>query len=327
MLSDEERKQQQRKQQRHQEEARRDEQNPFRIARPSIALHMIRHAESANNEVYRNAKFLYRGGTNEFDEVGCMAYISENRRADPDLSTKGFQQADVLADDYLVPHLENQASHPVRILCSPMRRTLLTIKPTLERLHERKLQPQDRTATASAVHIIVIAFYHETEGCHLRGKSDPGMNPTQIRELFKDCVNDPIHDIEFVGFASPDTGWYAHGTGPESRAEAEQRAAKFCLWLTEYLDHQLLQEDSDLFDAGILMEGEDQEDEHDRHQRRIRRRRTTLAIGHGDFMSSVLKRLVSGFGHVVETEGTPHRSAFAHFNTGITELEYFGHGR
>jgi N-acetylglutamate synthase-like GNAT family acetyltransferase len=30
---------------------------------------------------------------------------------------------------------------------------------------------------------------------------------------------------------------------------------------------------------------------------------------------------------MVETEGIPHRSAFAHFNTGITELEYFGHGR
>ena len=52
-----------------------------------------------------------------------------------------------------------------------------------------------------------------------------------------------------------------------------------------------------------------------------------LLVGHGDFMSLLLKRIISGFGHYVETEGVPHRSGMIHFNTGITELEYFGHGR
>lgn len=47
-------------------------------------------------------------------------------------------------------------------------------------------------------------------------------------------------------------------------------------------------------------------------------------VGHGDFMSLVLKRIVAGFGHSVEKEKVPHRSAFVHNNTGITELEYFG---
>jgi hypothetical protein len=32
----------------------------------------------------------------------------------------------------------------------------------------------------------------------------------------------------------------------------------------------------------------------------------------------VLKRIVAGFGHAVEEEGVPHRSAFVHYNTGIT---------
>ena len=41
-------------------------------------------------------------------------------------------------------------------------------------------------------------------------------------------------------------------------------------------------------------------------------------------MSLVLKRIVAGFGHSVEKEKVPHRSAFVHNNTGITELEYFG---
>ena len=30
---------------------------------------------------------------------------------------------------------------------------------------------------------------------------------------------------------------------------------------------------------------------------------------------------------MVEQKGIPHRSAFVHFNTGITEVEYFGKGR
>ena len=44
-------------------------------------------------------------------------------------------------------------------------------------------------------------------------------------------------------------------------------------------------------------------------------------------MSLVLKRIVAGFGHAVEVPGIPHQSAFVHWNTGITELEYFGQGR
>ena len=28
--------------------------------KPTIALHLIRHAESGNNEVYRNARYIYR---------------------------------------------------------------------------------------------------------------------------------------------------------------------------------------------------------------------------------------------------------------------------
>lgn len=73
--------------------------------------------------------------------------------------------------------------------------------------------------------------------------------------------------------------------------------------------------------------GEEHEQCHDRLGARTRRRRTAIFVGHGDFMSLVLKRIVAGFGHAVEKEKVPHRSAFVHFNTGITELEYFGDGR
>jgi N-acetylglutamate synthase-like GNAT family acetyltransferase len=44
-------------------------------------------------------------------------------------------------------------------------------------------------------------------------------------------------------------------------------------------------------------------------------------------MSLVLKRIVAAYGYQVEQTGVPHRAAFVHWNTGITELEYFGQGR
>ena len=134
--------------------------------RPSIHLHLIRHAESNNNEVYRNARYIYRGGTPEFDEPGWFHYVETNRSADPCLSQKGYQQAQKLAN-YMVPHLENQASNPVQIITSPMRRTLETIQPTLEALRQ-----QQNGGTIPKAHIIVNAFYHESEGCHI--KETPG---------------------------------------------------------------------------------------------------------------------------------------------------------
>lgn len=228
--------------------------------------------------------------------------METHRKADPGLSDKGRQQAKLLAD-YLIPHIENQASHPIRIITSPMRRTLETIRPTLEGLQQtttlRDLHPK--------VHIIVCAFYHESEGCHIKDKPEEGMNPDEIRELLKNCVQNVEGDIEFVGFPDPNRGWYVLGTGPETRALSEARASKFYLWFNEYLDGQLAVKDHDLFDAGVSIEGEEDEDENDKHSKRIRRRRTALLIGHGDFMSLVMKRLIAGYGHSVEHEGIPHR--------------------
>lgn len=139
------------------------------------------------------------------------------------------------------------------------------------------------------------------------------MNPDQIRELLKDCIHSD-NDIEFVGFPNPKQGWYAMGKGAETRVESEVRAAKFFLWFCEYLDTQLSKIDHDLFDAGVQIEGEEHEDEHDKHALRIRRRRTALVIGHGDFMSLVMKRIVSGYGHFVETKGISHRKCYFVFS-------------
>eukprot|EP00978_Attheya_sp_CCMP212_P026847 scaffold89037_cov40-Attheya_sp.AAC.2 len=211
---------------------------------------------------------------------------------------------------------------------------------------------------------------------------EAGMNQPQIKSVLSGFGVES-EDILFEGFPEdPLDGWYCHGTGFETRLESETRASKFYLWLCEFLDQQLKlgneqedptcdnnnDDDDDVFDAGVSVPGEEHEEEHDKFSTRHRRRRTTILVGHGDFMALVLKRIISGFGHYVgkfiiekggqantpaytfsehqflttwiiitlfhylpcnkpETEGVSHRSAFVHFNTGITELEYFGHGR
>lgn len=78
------------------------------------------------------------------------------------------------------------------------------------------------------------------------------------------------------------------------------------MWLCEYLDDQLKQPQEDVFDAGVAIPGEEDENDHDKLSPRQRPRRTVLLIGHGDFMSLVLKRIAAGFGHWVENEGIPH---------------------
>ena len=254
------------------------------IVRRSIGIRMIRHAESKNNEVYRDARRLFKGGTDEFDTNGWVKYVDENRSHDPSISSTGEIQAEALKT-YLVPHLDNQASHPVRIITSPMRRTMETILPTL-----RELKGDAK--------IIVNGLYFESEGCHIKDEPLPGMNQHEIKEFLSSATAST--PPEFIGFdEDPSAGWYAYGTGPETRAESEERAVAFYTWLCDYLDLQLQSDDHDLFDAGVALPGEAHEIESDKLSPRLRRRRTAVLIGHGDFMSLVLKRIVAGFGHSI----------------------------
>ena len=298
-------------------------------ARRSISVKLIRHAESQNNRVYRDARYIYRGGTPDYDAIGWQNYIDTHRQADPGLSTLGHKQAQLLAD-YLVPHLVHQAHHPVHILVSPMRRTCLTLQPTLAGLLEH---------SNDICQVTVHGFFFESEGCHANDVPEEGMNPAQIHDVLYPSQLQPQPPVvtDYIGFPANDDdnndktrGWWMHGTGPETRAESERRAAKFYVWLCEHLDQQLALPHHctpGIFDAGVSIPGEEKENEHDKHAPKLRRRHTQLLVGHGDFMSLVLKRIVAGFGHAVESPGIPHRSAFVHCNTGMTELEYFGHGR
>ena len=160
----------------------------------------------------------------------------------------------------------------------------------------------------------------ESDGCHTKDKPEEGMNPEQITQLLHANLADHAQKqrcrLEFVGFPTDDPthGWYSHATGAETRAQAETRAAKFYLWLCHALDVALSTAPtaSDIFDAGVRIAGEEEEVDFDYFAPRLRRRRTYLLVGHGDFMSLVLKRIMAGYGYAIEHEGIPHRSAMVH---------------
>eukprot|EP00978_Attheya_sp_CCMP212_P026846 scaffold89037_cov40-Attheya_sp.AAC.1 len=159
-------------------------------SKPSISVRFVRHAESQNNQVYRDARRVYRGGTPEFDLEGWTNYVNERRRADPDLSETGRLQTQKLAS-YLAPHLHNQASHPVRIIVSPMLRTLQTIAPTLEALKLRHTQeasilssstPPGEAPPPPRLRAIIHGFYHESEGCHIRDTPGKSLGSNRMSE-------------------------------------------------------------------------------------------------------------------------------------------------
>lgn len=266
--------------------------------RRSISVRLIRHAESQNNAVVTDAVKLFKAGTPESDLEGLKAYYQKHRQADPDISEIGKKQAQKLAE-HLGPQLIDQSVKPVRFVISPMRRTIETILPTLEMLTKNERDACD---------VMIHGFYFETEGCHTNDKPEPGMNAAQINEKLLNPVG--VMNASYEGFHNgQDNGWYSHAKdASETRPQSEERAAKFYTWMTEYLDMQ-------------LKEAEEQE------ENGAEGRHSAIFVGHGDFMNLVLKRVTAGFGYSVEKEGVTHRSAFVHFNTGITELEYFGKGR
>jgi len=157
---------------------------------------------------------------------------------------------------------------------------------------------------------VVNAKYYEVEGCHEGGEPRSGKNGPGAQEylLSEPLPDGGVVDFTYACFPPGGGGWYAGATGSEDRVQAESRSALFYNWLVDYLDEILY-----CSPAGA--------------ENGTWPKRTVVLVGHGDFMGYFLRRAVAGFGHIVELEGVTHRSGFVHYNTGMTELEYFGSGR
>jgi hypothetical protein len=101
-----------------------------------------------------------------------------------------------------------------------MRRTIETIVPTLEALN--KNNDGAVSSGSSACEVMINGFYFESEGCHIREKVEPGMNASEINASLLNPAG--VNDASFLGFQSgEENGWYAHGKGPETRPESEER--------------------------------------------------------------------------------------------------------
>lgn len=149
-----------------------------------------------------------------------------------------------------------------------VQRTIQTILPTLEEL-------------ADDADVMINGLYFESEGCHTREKVEPGMNADEINERLLHPSG--ARNARFEAFQSgAENGWYAHGSGPETRPESEVRAAQFTVWMMEYLDEQLAEfgdSSGDIFDAGVtLLPEEEHESYHDRLSPRTRQRRTAIFV-------------------------------------------------
>mmetsp|Transcript_6456 Transcript_6456/g.13532 ORF Transcript_6456/g.13532 Transcript_6456/m.13532 type:complete len:293 (+) Transcript_6456:145-1023(+) len=203
--------------------------------RPSIRLIAVRHAESMNNLIYEEAHRLHGNGTASFDARAWQEYVEGRRVPDPGLSTKGHSQADALGRHLAV----ELAGDEVRVVTSPMARTLDTTRSVLGCVLEKKIAVGGGGDVR--LEAVVNAKYYEVEGCHEGGEPRSGKNGPGAQEYL---LSEPLPegggvDVTYACFPPGGGGWYTGATGPEDRVHAESRSALFYTWLVDYLDELL----------------------------------------------------------------------------------------
>jgi len=229
-------------------------------------LQLVRHAESANNALYNEIISECGGAAAVASDPSLQRRVDEEearrRSSDPPLSARGLEQAARVGE-----HLagENLDCASTLLVCSPMRRALLTAAPIARGL---------KGAGVANLRVECHAQYFEAGGCHEGGRALPGRTFQQI------CGDHPLDFDAAECFPSPDRGWYSAAGAPES--DAQPRAERMCLWITERL--------ATLPDTGRV-----------------------IMVGHGAFMARLLARLVG-----LPCAGAA--ALFVHANTGVSTL-------
>lgn len=118
-----------------------------------VKIVFVRHGESMNNVLYSTAVAM-NGGTdnvknNQQLKQKCWEYAVTRREADPSLSSIGFKQAQTLKHS---KHAKQDYDHTL-LVCSPMRRAILTMEPVCTLLSEQTKQtkqtkPSEQEQTA-----------------------------------------------------------------------------------------------------------------------------------------------------------------------------------
>ena len=151
-------------------------------------LVFIRHAESMNNILYR----LCRESADVNDTKAFLELIQERRSADPAITPVGERQALHLAEYLTSTSLSTPLGSCGRdvILVSPMKRTLMTLAPTLNLLREKH-----RTAPKVIVH----GGWFEQGGLHSNKEASTAMLGLAKADMLS-LLSPTGEGVEFVGF-------------------------------------------------------------------------------------------------------------------------------
>ena len=235
-------------------------------------LQLVRHAESANNALY-NALVAEQGGAAAVKaDVAKQQRVDDlelkQRSPDPSLSERGFEQAELVATLLGNEHVE---ASPTILVVSPMLRACLTAEPIAKKLRA--------TGAKENLKVICHAEYYETGGCHDRGLALPGRTFSEITD-----AHPSLAPTESVAFPKGGGGFYSKGDARETKDQAEARAERLNLWITETL--------AELPDSGRL-----------------------ILVGHGLVMATLITRLLG-----LPFSGAPCMAT--HANTGVSNLRY-----
>jgi len=130
-----------------------------------------------------------------------MAAKLAARVSDPELSSLGYKQAEVLGE-YLSHLLKGDK---YEIISSPMRRTLLTILPFARQVEKE---------------IIVLPNFYEFPGCHKLGVTFPGSTQQALEKIF------PVRCLPGM-----ENGWFHGHDKKETVAEVDKRVKSLWDWI------------------------------------------------------------------------------------------------
>jgi len=156
-------------------------------SRPAVRLLLVRHGESANRA----------------RATGATAAL------DPELSELGFEQAEALGR-HLAKSFRRAEAGDVLVASSPMRRCLLTIRPTVHRL---RLAPEDCLCHGACYEFACV-------GAGFTGTT-------------REAIAADFPEFRAVGFSAAGTWDYRGASARETEAEACDRGARVAEWLRE----------------------------------------------------------------------------------------------
>jgi len=162
-------------------------------------FHLIRHAQSANNVIHQKLSFEYQQDRGKIRPIEARM-----RHHDPALSACGYKQAENLKNT--LPTLIDEHS---LIICSPMKRALETLIPSLA------------TCRQKGATIICHGLIYELGGCYHMQNTFPGITKDELLLHFDSCVS------------VPEAGWYANHQHRETKEELGIRLLSVATWLTK----------------------------------------------------------------------------------------------